>query len=138
MPSPFNKLPALNGEVIGPCTNWGVGFVPLKMLPCPHVSITMVPPFKTTSPPTTPTATGTLLSLMLFNTREPVSDVDGRELRRKIGVSVTSASMMASAPTPWLACVVPPVVKSNPTWQLLTGINCQTRFSEKEFGAAHS
>lgn len=59
----------------------------------------VVPPDRTTAPPTTPTAVGTLLSLALLRTIEPPSfPLLGLDVRTKIGVLVTVASMMACAP----------------------------------------
>lgn len=76
--------------------------VPLKTFPCPHDAIVVVPPLKTTAPPTTPTAVGTLVSLMLFRTREPPSEVLAVDVRTKMGVLTTVASIIASAPTDWV------------------------------------
>lgn len=58
----------------------------------------VVPPAKTVAPPAT-TAVGTLVSLALLMTNEPASfPLLACELRMKIGVLVTSASMMAWPP----------------------------------------
>ena len=59
-----------------------------------------VPPFRTVAPPLTPTAMGTLVSWMLLRTRDlGVDEVLVVEVRMKIGVFLTVASMIASAPT---------------------------------------
>lgn len=98
------------------CTNLPVGFVPVKTLPCPQLWIVVVPPVRTTAPPTTPTAVGTLVSLALLITRDPARwPLLGCEFRIKIGVFVTVASIIASAPTVCAAFVSPPVVRSKPT-----------------------
>lgn len=81
------------------CTKVGVELVPEKAFPWPQLSIVKVPPGRTTAPPTTPTAVGTFVSWMLFKTSDPASEVDGCEFRTKIGVLITTASMIASAPT---------------------------------------
>ena len=59
----------------------------------------MFPPARTVVPLTTPTAIGTLTSLALLITREPAREpLLGFEVRMKMGVSLTTASMMAWAP----------------------------------------
>lgn len=55
-------------------------------------------PSKTVAPLRTPTAIGTLVNFALLTTREPAREVLGTELRMNMGVSVTTASMMASDP----------------------------------------
>lgn len=75
-----------------------------KSLHSYQVWMVVVPPLRTVAPPTTPTAVGTLFRWMLLSTRDPWSwlllVVD---VRTNIGVFVTVASMIASAP---IVCIV--------------------------------
>ena len=89
--------------------------VPVKMLPCAHEEMVVVPPFNTVAPPSTPTAIGTLLSLMLSRTIEPSRvPVLAAVVRKKMGVLDTTASMIASAPTPCEEPSFVPIVMSKP------------------------
>jgi hypothetical protein len=90
--------------VIVPSVNFPVELDPLYTFPRPQEAIVVVPPARTTAPPTTPTAVGTLVNLMLFRTREPApmsTLLLGVAVRTKTGVLVTVASMIASAPMVW-------------------------------------
>lgn len=83
-----------------PWVNVPAPFVPLYTFPWPHEAIVVVPPASTVAPPTTPTAVGTLVNLALLITSEPPSlPLLGWEVRTKMGVFDTTASMIASAPT---------------------------------------
>jgi hypothetical protein len=58
------------------------------------------PPARTAEPFKSPIAVGTLLSWMLSRTREPAREPSvAFELRMKMGVSFTTASIIASEPT---------------------------------------
>lgn len=73
--------------------------VPLNTFPWPQEAIVVVPPPRTTAPPTTPTAVGTLLSFALLMTIEPPNfPLLGVDVRIKMGVLVTVASIIACAP----------------------------------------
>lgn len=88
---------------------------PVKMLPCAHEEMVVVPPLSIVAPPWTPTAIGTLVSLMLSRTMDPSRvPVLAAVVRRKIGVFVTTASMIASAPTPCDEPSFVPMVMSKP------------------------
>ena len=64
--------------------------------------IVVVPPLRTTAPPTTPTAIGTLFNFTLLSTRDPANPVLAWEVRRNIGVFVATASIMAKAPVAYV------------------------------------
>lgn len=60
----------------------------------------VVPPGRTTCPPTTPTAVDTLLNLALLSTIDPFKrPLLASEERTNTGVLLTTASITATAPT---------------------------------------
>lgn len=94
-----------------------VALVPEKTVPWIQVSIVVVPPARSTVPSSTPTAVGTLLNWTFESTIEPSRELEVDERCRKTGVSLITASMIASDPTDCgPAWVVAPIVISNPTW----------------------
>jgi len=100
LPEVSSREDGLFAATMLPCVKVAVPLVPEKTFPCPQDVIVVVPPARTVAPPLTPTAMGTLFNLMLFKTSEPPSfPLLAVDVRIKMGVLVTTASMMASDPT---------------------------------------
>ncbi len=99
-PDESSREDGLFTPTIGPWVNVPVPLAPTNTFPWPQESIVVVPPTSTVSPvDSTPTATGTLVSLALLMTRDPSSaPLLGNDVRTKIGVLLTVASMMARDP----------------------------------------
>jgi hypothetical protein len=73
---------------------------------------------------------GTLVSWMLLRTRDlGVDELLAAEVRMKMGVFVTVASMMASAPT-----APEPVLRSKPTWCVGYYVARQRRSAGEMYG----
>lgn len=99
-PALSKMLAGFAGAAIEACTNLSCEFVPVNTFPWTQLAIVVVPPGRTTAPLVTPTAVGTLLSLMLLRTMDPArTPLLGSDVRKKIGVLVATASIIASAPT---------------------------------------